>query len=125
MILNDFWVDDLLSGADILEEACVLQDILIDTLNMNCLSVRTWSSNEAQLVTRLPNDLLEAGKAYEINDKTHQVKTLGLAWHLLEDHFVYKSSCEYVSNVIKRNSLSDVPRHFHPIGLIAQLQFSK
>ena len=35
VILNDFWVDDLLSGADTLEEACVLQDNLIETLNKN------------------------------------------------------------------------------------------
>ena len=55
--LNDFWVDDLLSGADTLEEACVLQDDLIETLNKNCLPLRKWSSNEPQLVTRLPKDL--------------------------------------------------------------------
>ena len=53
VILNDFWVDDLLSGADTLEEACVLQDNLIETLNKNCLPLRKWSSNEPQLVTRL------------------------------------------------------------------------
>ena len=76
VILNDFWVDDLLSGADTMEEACVLQDYLIKTLNKNCLPLRKWSSNEPQLVTRLPKDLQEAGKAYEINDKTHQIKFL-------------------------------------------------
>ena len=94
VILNDFWVDDLLSGADTLEEACVLQDDLIETLNKNCLPLRKWSSNEPQLVTRLSKDLQEAGKAYEINDKTHQIKTLGLTWHPLEDHFVYACSSE-------------------------------
>ena len=57
VILNDFWVDDLLSGADTLEEACVLQDNLIETLNKNCLPLRKWSSNEPQLVTRLSKDL--------------------------------------------------------------------
>ena len=119
VILNDFWVDDLLSGADTLEEACVLQNNLIETLNKNCLPQRKWSSNEPQLVTRLPKDLQEAGKAYEINDKTHQIKTLGLTWHPLEDHFVYASCSEYVSNITKRTLLSGVSKHFDPIGLIA------
>ena len=119
VILIDFWVDDLLSGADTLEEACVLQDNLIETLNKNCLPLRTWSSNEPQLVTRHPKDLQEAGKAYEINDKTHQIKTLGLTWHLLKDHFVYTSSREYVSNITNRTLLSDVSKNFDPIGLIA------
>ena len=91
VILNDFWVDHLLSGADTLEEACVLQDELIETLNKNCLPLRKWSNNESQLSTRLPKDLQEARKAYEINDKTHQIKTLGLTWHPLEDQFVYAS----------------------------------
>ena len=119
VILNDFLVDDLLSGADTLEEACGLQDNLIETLNKNCLPLRKWSSNEPQLVTRLPKDLQEAGKAYEINDKTHQIKTLGLTWHPLEDHFVYACSSEYVSIITKRTLLSDVSKHFDPIGLIA------
>ena len=119
VILNDFWVDDLLSGADTLEEACMLQDNLIETLNKNCLPLRKWSSNEPQLVTRLPKDLQEAGKAYEINDKTHQIKTLGMTWHPLEDHFVYACSSEYVSTITKRTLLSDVSKHFDPIGLIA------
>ena len=119
VILNDFWVDDLLSGADTLEEACVLQDDLIETLNKNCLPLRKWSNNEPQLVTSLPKDLQEAGKAYEINDKTHQIKTLGLTWHPLEDHFVYACSSEYVSIITKRTLLSDVSKHFDPIGLIA------
>ena len=119
VILNDFCVDDILSGADTLEEACVLQNDLIETLNKNCLPLHKWSSNKPQLVTRLPKDLQEAGKAYEINDKTHQIKTLGLTWHPLEDHFVYACSSEYVSIITKRTLLSDVSKHFDPIGLIA------
>ena len=119
VILIEFWVDDLLSGADTQENAFVLQDNLIETLNKNCLPIRKWSSNEHQLVTRLPKDLQEACNGYEINDKTHQIKTLGLTWHPLEDHFVYTSSSEYVSNVTKRTLLSDVSKHFDPIGPIA------
>ena len=119
VILNVFWVDDLISGADTLEEACVLQDDLIETLNKNCLPLRKWSSNQPQPVTRLPKDLQEADKAYEINDKTHPIKTLILTWHPLEDHFVYASRSEYVSTITKRTLLCDVSKHFDPIGLIA------
>ena len=78
MILNDFWLDDILSGADTLEEACVLQDDLIETLSKNSLAVRKWSNNEPLLVTRLHRDLQEAGNAYAINDKAQQIKTRGL-----------------------------------------------
>ena len=74
VILNDYWVDDLLSGSDTLEEACVLQDDLIETLKKNCLPRRKWSSNDPQLVTRLPKDLHDTGNAYEITEKTIQSK---------------------------------------------------
>ena len=74
----------------------MLQDNLIETLNKNCLPLLKWSSNESQLVTRLPKNFQEAGEAYEINDKTHQIKTLGLTWHPLVDHLVYAGSSEYV-----------------------------
>ena len=76
VILNDFWVDDLLSGADTLEEACVLQDNLIETLNKNCLPLRKWSSNEPQLVTRLPKDLQEAGRPMKSTTKPIKSKHL-------------------------------------------------
>ena len=56
----------------------MLEDNLIETLNKNCLPLRKWSSNEPQLVNRLPKDLQEAGKSYKINDKIHQIETLGL-----------------------------------------------
>ena len=72
VILNVFWVDDQLNGADTLEEVCVLQDDLVETLKKICLQLRKWSSNEPHLVTRLPKGLQEAGKAYE--DKTKPVK---------------------------------------------------
>ena len=75
VILNDFWVDDLLSGADTLEEACVLQDNLIETLNKNCLPLRKWSSNEPQLVTRLRKDLQEAGKVKPMKSTTNSIKS--------------------------------------------------
>ena len=122
VILNDFWVDHQLSGADTLEKACVLQDDLIESLNENCLLLRKWSSNEPQLVTRLPKDLQEAGKAYEINDKTHQINTLGMTWHPLEDYFVYTSSSEFVLNITKR--LYSVMFQSISIHLASKPQFS-
>ena len=81
----------------------MLQDNLIETLNKNGLPLCKWSSNERQLVTRLPKNrqVQEAGQAYEINNKTHQIKTLGLTWHPLEDHFVYACCSKYVSNITK------------------------
>ena len=118
VILNDFWVDDLLSGADTLEEACVLQDNLIETLHKNCLPLRKWSSNEPQLVTRLPKDLQKLAGPMKSTTKPIKSK-LGLTWHPLEDHFVYAFSSEYVLIITTRTLLSDVSKHFDPIGLIA------
>ena len=118
VILNDVWVDDLLGGSDTLEEACVLQDDLSGPLNKNCLPLRKWSSNEPQLVTHLPKDFQKADKAYEVNEKPHQIKTLRLNLSRIT-LCMNTGSSEYVSNITKPTFLSDVSKHFDPIDLIA------
>ena len=119
MILNDFCVDDLLGGADFLEQSCVLKVYLIKTPNKNCQPLCKLSSSESQLVNRLVKELQEAGEAYEVIYKPHQMKTLELTWHPLESHFVYACCSKYVSTVNKRTLRSDVSQHFDPNGLIA------
>ena len=54
----------------------------------------------------------------ESTSKPIIIKTLGLTWHPLKDHFVYACSSEYVSTITKRTLLSDLSKHFDAIDLI-------
>lgn len=48
-IARDFYVDDLLSGADSLEEALTLRNQIICLLQRGCFQLRKWSSNAPEL----------------------------------------------------------------------------
>lgn len=48
-IARDFYVDDLLSGADSLEEALTLRNQIIRLLQKGCFQLRKWSSNAPEL----------------------------------------------------------------------------
>ena len=68
-ILKDFYVDDLLSGANSIEEAIQMQDELNKTLSKGQFSLRKWISNEPELIRRLPQGL-RGGNPYEVEPNT-------------------------------------------------------
>lgn len=43
------YVDDVITGANAVEEAMELQDLLIGLLRTGCVELRKWSSNSNQL----------------------------------------------------------------------------
>lgn len=73
---NDFYVDDMLSGADTKEEAKLLQSEVVSLLKKGCFNLRKWTSNDQELLKSLPENLIETG-ALEIG-KDDTIKTLGI-----------------------------------------------
>ena len=126
VIRNVFYVDDALTGADIVEEAVVLQDNLVSTLKKGGFDLRKWSSNCPQVITRLPILLQEAPKAYTICDKQYSIKTLGVKWHPITDQFSFTvTRMPEISKLTKRKLLSDVSTFYDPMGWLSPtiLQF--
>lgn len=56
VLINDFYVDDMLSGADTKEEAQELQTQIILLLKTGCFNFRKWTSNNQELLSNLPKD---------------------------------------------------------------------
>ncbi|XP_055388167.1 uncharacterized protein LOC129616536 [Condylostylus longicornis] len=54
--LESFYIDDLLSGADSLEEALQFQKQLINMMASSGFSLRTWSSNAAPFLKAVPKE---------------------------------------------------------------------
>lgn len=117
IILRDFYVDDLLSGADSIEEALTIQKQIIQILQQGCFELRKWISNDKRLLQGLPNSSnLNIIKLCP-DDST---KTLGLLWLPKLDTlgFCIKLD-EPRSPVTKRHILSTASKIFDPLGLVA------
>ena len=83
-VLRDFYVDDIMSGADSVKEAEKLMLNLIRLLQQSQLPIRKWASSEPSIISALPEELRENVSAFDVQDPEHEqhtLKTLGIRWH--------------------------------------------
>ncbi|GFW16791.1 integrase catalytic domain-containing protein [Trichonephila clavipes] len=76
--LNDFYVDDLMSGANSLSQALELQNQLTQMLSSTGLVLRKWPSNCNELLNSIDSDMHLSIASLNI-DNDDIVKTLGCA----------------------------------------------
>ncbi|XP_063901935.1 uncharacterized protein LOC135121564 [Zophobas morio] len=119
IIQRDFYVDDLLTGHNSVEELIVIRDQIIEILKHGGFSLRKWASNHSELI---PDTLSHEQNLNIRLDKGEYTKPLGLLWNPYHDILNYSvRDFEYnVSNQItKREILSKTAQIFDPLGLIA------
>ncbi|XP_054290792.1 uncharacterized protein LOC129005810 [Macrosteles quadrilineatus] len=90
VVMKDFYVDDVLTGTDDINEARVLRDQLVGMLKCGGFNLRKFNSNSNALLADLPDDMVErkAHKLPNSNDST--IKTLGIFWDAESDKIKYK-----------------------------------
>jgi hypothetical protein len=59
VLSNDFYVDDLLSGASTIEDAIKVQQELTSPLQTAGLTLRKWASNHSTFLDTIPKELQE------------------------------------------------------------------
>ena len=67
----------------------------------------------------IPVKLRESSEAFELVDKSHSVKALGVRWYPLSDVFVFESSLQIQNEWTKRKFSSEILKVYDPLGLIA------
>lgn len=75
--LNDFYVDDVLTGFDDVPAAMRGQDELRQLMNSGGFELKKWTSNCSELLDHLPGGYCECRIPLELNLDQH-VKTLGI-----------------------------------------------
>uniref|UniRef100_A0A8D8SYY4 Peptidase A2 domain-containing protein n=1 Tax=Cacopsylla melanoneura TaxID=428564 RepID=A0A8D8SYY4_9HEMI len=118
---KDFFMDDLVSGGDSVEEAVQLYRDLTDMFQSAGFNLRKWSSNEDRVLAEIPEENRDKKVRFEFGEESDlSVKTLGLGWNMKNDslHFDVMPS-EKDNTLTKRNILSDISRYYDPLGLLS------
>ncbi|UYV71914.1 hypothetical protein LAZ67_9001136 [Cordylochernes scorpioides] len=113
--LNDFYVDDLLTGAQTIAETKELIDQLKDLMKKGGFHLRKWNSNCHEIVSHVE----EMNEERKINlEKGAISKILGIVWDHVQDTF--KVNITLPEEVVtKRDLLSNIARIFDPIGFLS------
>lgn len=116
VLKRDVYVDDLITGADTLEEIIEIRDESIDLLKRGGFNIRQWASNHEDALDRLTNESMNLDFR---RDRDTVLKTLGVSWNAKTDKLLYKSRVpETASPNTKRNVLSAIAKIFDPLGLL-------
>lgn len=116
VIARDFYMDDVISGTDNIEEAITLCDDLRKVLLSGGFELQKWASNRSEVLQHVKQG--DAGAIMKMGD--HDLtKTLGLYWASSEDVLLYTILEPSSQRVTKRSILSDVSLIFDPLGLLA------
>jgi len=119
VIKRDLYVDDLLTGADSIEECIQIQNEITTISNSAGMNLRKWCSNSPKLVSNMKNKNLNAHVMLDLEDND-TTKTLGLVWNPKKDQLLFKVSPHSSEHpYTKRTLLADLNRVFDPLGFLS------
>ncbi|XP_024887379.1 uncharacterized protein LOC112464560 [Temnothorax curvispinosus] len=120
ILLEDSYVDDIITGADSEPEAIKVVSQLESLLREGGFETHKWRSNREGVVPEpLAVDRVEESSVLEIDASA--VKTLGLGWHPKSDMFQFSIEPITSSVKTKREVLSMISKLFDPLGLIGPI----
>ncbi|CAK9822943.1 hypothetical protein ANTRET_LOCUS1374 [Anthophora retusa] len=112
---NDFYVDDLLSGAKTIQEASELKQQLIQLLKLGGFELHKWASNKSELLDELKID--DNSNSLCLNAQAR--KLLGIHWDSAEDFITYSiNPFTKDRHTTKRTILSQIAQLYDPLGLL-------
>lgn len=115
IIKEDFYVDDLLTGADTIEEMLDIKETIKTLLQSAGLNLHKWASNHSAVCPELSRET-----SIQIGDKTK--RTLGTHWQVDSDSLHYKLDLQETPRPIsKRSVLSTTAKIFDPLGILGPI----
>lgn len=120
IIKNDFYVDDLLTGANSIKELIDIKNNIKAILEPAGFNLRKWVSNESRVLndryfnSSVETELIQICKELE-------TKTLGILWNPTADTLQYAVKNLREKHVTKRTILSETAQIYDPLGLIGPI----
>lgn len=119
IIKKHLYVDDLLTGADSIDEAPKIRDEVIALLSRGGMNIRQWASNNESVIEGLATEALHVGFTF---GEDCSLKTLGVLWFARDDEIQYTArSIKITEKLTKRNILSEIAKIFDPLGLLGPI----
>ena len=120
IVKRDFYVDDLISGANSVEEVLQLMNETKTLLNKGNFSLRKWCTSSPAVLSHIPEE--DRDKFLKFHDGSDVTKTLGLIWDPAIDNFLFSfSQILEPKKVTKRLVLGMIARFYDPLGLIGPI----
>lgn len=118
VINRDFYMDDLMTGCDTVEECMQLQRHITVILESAKLPLRKWCSNSHLIIANISVNQKDPFFALNLGDED-TVKSLGLCWQPAPDQFKFNISIPLDKVALtKRKLLSELNRVFDPLGFL-------
>ncbi|XP_041449058.1 uncharacterized protein LOC121404136 [Drosophila obscura] len=116
-ILQDFYVDDMISGGNSVEEVLDIMRQTTELLACGNFQLRKWCSNSPDVLREVPE--AERESFLKLDDGSDVTKALGLIWEPQRDNFLFTFAPQIgVGKHTKRSVLSTIARCYDPMGLI-------
>ncbi|XP_045541464.1 uncharacterized protein LOC123722956 [Papilio machaon] len=119
IILEDFYMDDLLSGGETEDEVIEIYEQLNKVMKAGGFNLQKWCTNSEKLLKYIKTDKQRADSSLVFKEND-MVKVLGISWNKNTDRFEYIHKLpETECPITKRKILSEIARLYDPLGWIA------
>ncbi|XP_054737886.1 uncharacterized protein LOC129244294 [Anastrepha obliqua] len=121
ILRHEFYVDDVLTGADNVADACRRRSELQTLLQAGGFTLCKWNSNSTEILQTINPTHLEFKTSHEFQ-MDEQSNTLGLVWTPKSDCLTFTLKLDYtITTFTKRQLLSDIAKLFDPLGFLAPI----
>lgn len=120
IVLNDFYVDDLISGAEDVESLERIHKELVSLLSLGDMNLRKWYSNSEQFLKDLMVEDSQAVFVLPV-EEGDSIPTLGMQWNPSHDQFQFHVHFGTFSQYTRRIVVSEISKIFDPLRLLGPL----
>ena len=120
-VQQSFYVDDLMGGADSVEEAITLYHDLKSILSQASFQLKKWRSSSSNVLEIIHTEDQESLPTQDLVDMyaASYPKALGVTWNSLQDTMATHVNLPTTYASTKRGIISDIARTFDVLGWLA------